>query len=116
MNTPIISKFSEKPKTREAWRAMWLGLSTLFVGPLLGINAAVVRPMIDRAAGEKVGIAVGSVVALLVLALVVYAFVVCVRMLRKGERSWVLWVGFVPSAMSVAFLVLMVVGEFVFPH
>ena len=59
MSREIISRFNEKPKTRTAWWAMGLGLAALLVPPFLGIFAAFIRPLIDRAAGEATGIAMG---------------------------------------------------------
>lgn len=116
MKNAVISKFREKPKTRTAWWAMGLGLATIFGGPVLGVFAAVLRPIIDRAAGENVGVAIGFAVAAVTLILPVAALVTGIRAFRKGERSWVLWVGFVPAMLAGAFWVFMFVGEFLFTH
>ena len=118
MKNEVISKFKEKPRTKTTWWAMWLGLATLLVGPMLGIFATVLRPMIDRASvnSENTGIAVGFSGGVFGLILSISALAVCIRAYKKGERSWVLWVGFVPAILVGAFWVFMIIGEFIFPH
>jgi hypothetical protein len=116
MPTEIISHFKEKPKNKIAWQAMWLGLSTVLISPTLGIFAAVIRPMIDKAGNGNTGATFGFILMIALLILAVTALTTCIRAFKKGEHSWVLWVGFVPAILTAATLVLMVVGEFVFPH
>ena len=116
MRTVIISTFGEKPKTKTAWRAMGLGLAAICAGPILGTFAGFVRPIIDDAIGESIGAAVGFGAGILILSLSVSAEGAGVRALRKGEPSWVLWVGFVPAMLAAVFWVLMIIGEFVFTH
>ncbi len=116
MTKIIISKFREKPKTRTAWWAMGLGLSVFLMGPMLGIFAAVIRPLIDEATNETVGAAIGFLFGIGALVLSIAALVTGIRAYRKGERSWVMWVGFVPSIMVALFWVFLLVGEFAVPH
>jgi hypothetical protein len=116
MKKEVISKFKEKPRTKTAWWAMGLGLATILVYPLLGIFAAVVRPMIDKASNENVGAVAGFGSMIVALILSVSALVTGVLAFKKGERSWVLWVGFVPAILVGAFWVFMIIGEFIFPH
>jgi len=116
MSKVVISKFKEYPKTRTAWWAMGLGLSTVFAGPILGISAAVLVPAIGWLAGETVGAVVGSGVAILVFSITVAALVAGIRAFRKGERSWVMWIGFVPAIGTGLFWIMMIAGEFAFPH
>jgi hypothetical protein len=118
MAQEIISKFNEKPKTKMAWRAMYFGLATLLIPQFLGIFAAVIRPMIDRASvnNENVGRTIGFGFGILALILSISALITGICAFRKGERSWVLWVGFVPAILIGAFWVFMIIGEFVFPH
>lgn len=116
MEKEIISKFKEKPKTRTAWWAMWLGLSTVLIGPILGIFAAVLRPIIDKASSENIGINIGFGVMVFSLLLFVAALVAGVRAFKKGERSWVLWIGFIPAILVGVFWIFMIVGEFIFPN
>ena len=116
MNKEIISRFNEKPKTRTAWWAMGLGIAALFVPPFLGIFAAVIRPLIDKAAGETTGIAMGFGGAAAALIISVSALVTGIRAYRMGERSWVLWLGFIPALLIAAFWVFMFAGEILFPR
>ncbi|HAS33994.1 hypothetical protein A3J91_00090 [Candidatus Peribacteria bacterium RIFOXYC2_FULL_58_10] len=117
MHQAPISTFREKPRTALAWWAMGLGLGTLLLGgPTLGIFAAVVSPALDRTFGGNVAGIVGFCLAAAALILPVCALVAGILALRKGERSWVLWVGFVPAILACAFWAFMIVGEFLFPH
>jgi hypothetical protein len=118
MKKEVISRFKEKPRTKTAWRAMYLGLATLLIPPFLGIFTAVIRPIIDKASvnSENTGAAMGFGSGVLALALSVSALVTGIRAYKKGERSWVLWLGFVPAILSGAFWVFMIIGEFIFPH
>ena len=116
MSNEIISRFREKPQTRTAWWAMGLGLATLFVPPFLGIFAAFIRPLIDQAAGESIGIAMGFGGMIFSLVLPAAALATAIIAYRKGERSWVLWVGFIPAMLIGAFWVFMIAGEFLYPH
>ena len=116
MKKEVISKFKERPKTKTAWWAMGLGLSSILIFPFLGIFTAVIRPIIDKASSENVGAVVGFGSMIVVLILLVSALVTSVYAFKKGERSWVLWVGFVPAILVGVFLVFMIIGEFIFPH
>lgn len=95
---------------------MGLGLATFFISSFLGIFAAVIRPMIDQASSENIGAAMGFGAGVFALVLSVAALVAGIRAFRKGERSWVLWVGFVPAILVAAFWIFMVGGKFIFPH
>ena len=116
MKKEVISKFKEKPRTKTAWWAMGLGLATILVYPLLGIFTAVIRPMIDKASSENIGAVAGFSSMIVLLILSVSALVTGVRAFKKGERSWVLWLGFIPAILVGAFWVFMIIGEFIFPH
>jgi uncharacterized membrane protein YhaH (DUF805 family) len=116
MITNVISKFKEKPKTKMVWWVMGLGLSSILIFPFLGIFAAVIRPIIDKASSEIVGAVIGFGSMVVALILLVSALAIGVRAFKKGERSWVLWVGFVPAILVGAFWVFMIIGEFIFPH
>lgn len=93
-----------------------MGLATLLIPPFLGIFSAVIRPIIDKAGGENIGIPLGLTVALLALIFSICALVASTRAFRAGERSWVLWVGFIPAILIGVFWILMIAGEFLFPH
>lgn len=117
MKKEIISQFKEKPKTKIGWRAMYLGVAVLFVPFWLGFFAAIVRPALDRYSGrDYIGQYFGFASVLLTLALTVAAFVTSIRAYKKGERSWIMWLGFVPAMLIVAFWAFMIAGEFLFPH
>ncbi len=116
MAKEIISEFKGKPKTKTARRVIALGLGTVLGSLILGIFTAVVRPMIDRTSGENVGTVVGFSLMIVLLMLALVAIITGVRAFKKGERSWVLWLGFIPAILNGAMWLLMVMGEFIFPH
>ena len=97
MEKEIISKFKEKPKTKIAWWAMGLGLASLLIPQFLGIFVAVVRPIIDKVSSENVGAVIGFSFGAFALVLSVLALVVGFCAFKKGERSWVFWLGFIPA-------------------
>ena len=90
MKNEIISKFREKPRTKTAWWAMGLGLATILGGPALGIFAAVIRPIIDKASMEgrensgNLGANIGFGAGAVVLILSVSAIITSVRAYKKG--------------------------------
>lgn len=112
MEKEASSLFRETPKTKVGWWAMWLGLSPILTMPLLGIFASVVRPMIDKASTEHIGALIGFCIGILFFALSLLALTAGIIAYKKGERSWGIWVGFIPAIL----LLIMLVGEFVFPH
>jgi hypothetical protein len=112
MGKEIISRFRETPKTKIGRWAMWLGLSPIIAVPFLGIFVSVIRPFIDRVSNESLGAAFGFSIVILFIALSVSALTAAIISYRKGEHSWCIWVGFVPTI----FLLFMLIGEFVFPH
>lgn len=116
MKKEIISKFREKPKTKTAWWAMGLGLALLFSPTLLGIFAAVISPLISQTTSESFSAAVGFSLIPALLILLVAALAFSISAFKKGERSWVVWLGFIPAILACAFWVFMIIGEFVFPH
>ena len=95
---------------------MYLGIATLFIPTFLGIFAAVIRPLIDKVSNESVGRVVGFGVGIFAFVLSVSALVIGILAYRKGERSWVLWVGFVPAILIGAFWIFMIIGEVLIPH
>jgi hypothetical protein len=118
MKNELISKLMEKPKIKTTWWAMGLGLTTLLIGPIIGVVTSIIRPMIDPVSvnKENTGIAVGFSGGVFGLILSIATLVAWFHAYKAGERSWILWVGFVPAILVGAFWIFMLVGEFLFPH
>ncbi len=112
---PIIGKFKERPKTSTAWWAMGLGIGSLFVMPFLGIMAAVVVPYLDTVT-HGAGIFGGFMGAIIAIAITFAALVTTIRAYRKGERSWVMWLGLIPALLTSCLWIVMIAGELLFPH
>jgi len=111
-----ISRFRDKPKLKITWWAMGLGLVMIFSGPTLGISAALIVPFLSKNISEKTGSTIGFGLMILMLGVLVAAMATSITAYRRGERSWVMWVGFIPAILGCAFWVFMIVGEFIFPH
>jgi hypothetical protein len=100
MKHKYISKFSQKPKTRLGWWVFGLGLPLLFVGPILGFFASVIR----------------IALIILIAADVITATVLGLIAIKKGERSWAVWLGLIPAILALLFFAFMLLGELIFPH
>jgi len=111
-----ISHFKEKPQTKIGWWTMGLGLATVVIGPMLGIFTALLRQIVDKESVTSQNFALGFTGGLFGLILAVATYVSFARAFKKGERSWVLWVGLVPAVLIGAFWIFMIIGEFIFPH
>ena len=111
-----ISKFRDLPKLKTTWWAMGLGLGTPIIFPALGIFAAVLRPFLDSVSGDAIGASAGFVMIFLVLLLLLSALTLGIISFRRGERSWVLWLGFAPAIVIGVFAIIFILGEVLIPH
>jgi len=95
---------------------MVLGLAAIFVSFIaLCIFNSALRPMINEAFNNmNAGGTVGFVVGILALALSISALVTGFRAFKKHERSWALWLGFVPAVLIFLFWFLGFISEFLF--
>jgi hypothetical protein len=119
MEKEILSRFKEKPKTKIGWRVLYLGLSTLLIPPLFGFSGTIIRLLIDKVSvnpNASIGIPMGFNGALISLALSIFTIITGVRALKIGERSWAIWLGFIPAILVAIFWIFMFVGEIIFPH
>ncbi len=94
-----------KPKTWVAWLAMVLGLLVALEMPAL----AAFSYLSNRMAATEFGPSIGITGILLTAAALIAGMVAY----RKGERSWVLWVGLIPALLLGAFWALMLVVEII---
>lgn len=90
MEKTIISKPTELPKTKIAWWALILGL-----GPVLifGIIKAL-SPILTKL-DESVGLIIAYGAVFFPIILTLSAIIASICAFIKGERSWVVWVGFI---------------------
>lgn len=112
----IRSKFKDIPKTKIGWWALGLGLVSVLSGPLTGLYSSVIRPLLSSLWGESRSGAFGINLGLFSLVVSVAAVTLGGIALRKGERSWVVWLGFIPALLSLVFWLTMIVGELIFPQ
>lgn len=113
-----ISKFKEMPQTRAAWITMYLGLATTLMPLFLGILMTGFRHVFDKTSlnSENTGLRMGFGPSMIALILAIPTLITGIRALKKGERSWVLWAGFIPVVLVIGFLLFFIIGEFVSPH
>lgn len=86
MSRETLNLLRDRPRTKSAWWSMGLGLTAL-----LGLGASSVLPDADVTWREL------NVVPSVLLVLGISALVTGVAAYRRGERSFVLWIGLVPG-------------------
>lgn len=118
MKNEIVSKFNEKPKIKATWWSLWFGLGSLVSAPALGAFNRVMRQLLDPISVNPYnrGLSPGMSGVLIALILAISAIVISVKALKKGEHSWVVWVGFVIGILVCAFWTLLIIGEIVYSH
>lgn len=104
-----ISKFREFPKTKTVWQAFWLGLVSILIWPIAAFIVSM-RPVMTKAIGVGAGPAVGIGLVVIFAILTILALIVSVGAFKKGERSWILWVGFIAAVLNALFMLIMTVA------
>jgi hypothetical protein len=97
--------FKKKPKHAITWWAMALGLLAILELPLLALYSLITKTMAAADLGPIVGIA-GIVITVAAVLTGKIAF-------KKGERSWVLWLGFGPALLLAVFWLFMIIAEII---
>ncbi len=116
MSKRIVSTFKQSPATKTGKAAFILSIISICTGPILGISAAVILPLLSDNISEMVGQIAGfSLMILLAFALI--AMLVCsVKAFAIGERSWAVMIALALSILSVLFWAFMIVCELLMPH
>lgn len=98
MSKEIISTFKELPKTKVAWWAFGSGLSLIL---LLIINMV-----------SKIDISWGNlnVMPALLIPLLILAITTCTMAYRKGERSYIVWIGIAPTILFTLLMIMEITG------
>jgi hypothetical protein len=94
MPRETLNRFGDRPRTKLAWWSMGLGS-----GALLLLVATSVLPDVDLSWGEL------NVVPSLLLLTGLAALVIGIAAYRRGERSFVLWIGLVPGVLFALLLI-----------
>lgn len=100
MKMLIVSQFKDRPKFKITWWAMGLGLTIIIAIPLVVVLAL------------SAGTLFGLIWALSFLPLSIFsisAIATGAVSLHKGERSWVLWLGWIPALITGVFWLLIMV-------
>ena len=109
-------KRSMLPTSVLGWRAFWLSVATVVWGVLLPSLPELLRPAVEGASGRPIPIPVGLTSAALEFVLALTALVVGFVALRRGERSWLTLLAFVPAVAVGGFWILFGLGEVLSPH
>ena len=112
----ILKKVQDKPQIQTTWWILRLGLASLFA-PLLGVVNGFFHRVFDLGTGGgSMGLPTGFFMVVIALVFSISAIMIGTLMYKRGERSWVLWIGLVPALLVALFWTFMVVGEILFPH
>lgn len=106
MTDQTKSPFLRRPNTRTGWWAVGLMVGFLI---LFMINSVVWMRLPETEWGPVVLPFYGIFMLLVGLAAGVVGLI---ALLQKRERSWLVWLTILPAA----FVILMLLGEFLFPH
>ncbi len=109
MNNQIISKFKELPKIKISWLALSLAI-ILIIGiikfiiflsvPIELILGSTESPYVGKVLHEHIYFSlINFIIFIPTLILVINSY-------RKGERSWVLWIVYLPLIILPIFLIL----------
>lgn len=115
MKTQIISMFKEKPKTKIGWWAMGLGLATLLGLPLVSFFTIVIHPLITSLSEES-SYAIGINLGIFSLIASAAGVVAGIFALRKGERSWLVWLGFILALVTLIGFLFMMLADLLIPQ
>lgn len=106
-----------KRKTVDTERLVWMGLLSIAVVPFLGLLNALFRIVFDPASFQPSTLFYPVMVGVLFsLGFAIATLVDFIQYRKMGERSWKMWVGFIPAFLVFCFWMFMIVGELVFPH
>ena len=108
MQTQIISKFFELPKTKTAWWAFGLGLIVL-IGILAFLFVLAVPVKIDEGINDKGYYIVQLATKLLIIVLIELIILIPgiktnMKSYKDGERSWISFIGYLPYILVGLFL------------
>lgn len=103
-----------KPTTGLGWWVFGLGLATVVMGPGVFVLPQLARRTFGE--GMPIRIPMGMASVLLEVVLAVATITVAIPAFRRGERSWLTLLAFVPAVVVGGFWVLFAAGEVLFPH
>lgn len=108
MSEKIKSAFWHRPSTKLGWWAMGLAIGWVVLN--LGISAIInIRSRMPATDGSPFAMNFGFLMLLVGLA---SGIVALIAILRKHERSWLVWAALLPGLNTI----VLIIGEFAFPH
>jgi hypothetical protein len=105
-----------RPASRLGWWAFGLTVATVVWGVLFPSLVGLLGAAFGGATGRRLPIPVGLTSATLELVLALAALATGIIALRKGERSWLTLLAFVPAVLVGGFWILFALGEVLWPH
>ncbi len=108
MSEKMRSPFWHRPSTKLGWWAMGLAIGWVVMN--FGITAIVdIRSRMAPTTGNPVAMNFGLLMLLVGLAAGVTALI---AIIRKHERSWLVWFSLLPGLSTI----ILLIGEFTIPH
>lgn len=99
MEKQIISKFKELPKTKVGWKTLIFGVCYLLS---IGIMF-----LIYNSTNESIMfIFYGLIIITLSFIFFIFTLINFIYACKKGDKSWVAWIGFIPVILTIIFLFL----------
>ncbi len=93
------SKFKELPKLSTTWKIFYYGFSVILLNIFIKVYYFLFPISIDQSIGGSMGKfywfnLIGPFCFLVELFFLIYAIQIGINSFKKGERSWILWLGF----------------------
>lgn len=109
-------KRAVKPSSKAGWWAFGLGVGAAVWGFFVTSLPMLLRPWLESVFGGRVMIPLGLTGLGVAVALAIAAITVGIVALRRGDRAWLVFAGFVPAVIVGGFWILFAVGELLIPH
>ena len=105
-----------KPATRTGWWGFGLGVAAVAWGLFATSIPMMIRQMIPEDTAPPLFLPIGLATVAVAVLLAISAIVVGIRSIRSGDRSVLLFLGFVPGLVVGGFWIVFAIGEVLIPH
>ena len=108
----VISKFNELPKTKNGWLTLVFGSLYMIVNFVVIYIITNNIQLVEVNSEADIGKGIFSIIVMYIILIVIstITFIQGIISLRKGERSWVLWLGLSPIFLIGIIIFLGIIG------